>query len=246
MCQKPECSHKGDVMCSCRAIKSKDPLLQTIHLLANIREPKAELSYETLESPYPLRLCVFGTCKNCGGRLCVRVGVSVNLSGDDFLAAVYRSLYQGFRSHFNISSEAFRQMFAELFHEQDRPHIRYWLERPENQSALQLYRKNMKTPPERQGTATVYTIIQTAVDIDGGSFPTPVTHGTYLSIDRAREHLADLIAEEQKTLSSRYDTKDLTEDSWEAYESGYAASCFVRIEILSSELFPDLGEGGAV
>ena len=246
MCQKPECSHKGDVMCSCVAIKSKDPLLQTIHLLGNIREPKAELSYETLESPHPLRLCVFGVCKNCGGRLCVSVGVSVTLSGDDFLAAVYRDLYQVFRANFNISSEAFRQMFAELFHKQDLPHIRYWLERQENQSALLLYRKNMKTPPERQGTATVYTIIQTAVDIDSGSFPAPVTHGTYLSIDRARECLTDLIAEEKKTLSSRYDAEDLTEDSWEAYEAGCAASRFVRIEILSSELFPDLEEGGVL
>ena len=30
--------------------------------------------------------------------------------------------------------------------------------------------------------------------------------------------------------------EERTDDCWEAYEDGYAAACFVRIEILSSEI----------
>ena len=45
-----------------------------------------------------------------------------------------------------------------------------------------------------------------------------------------------MIAEKKETLSSRYDTENLSDDCWEAYEDGSAASCFIRIEILTSEL----------
>lgn len=57
-----------------------------------------------------------------------------------------------------------------------------------------------------------------------------------MSLDLAREKLSELIAQEKKTLSSRYNKEERTDDCWEAYEDGYAAACFVRIEILSSEI----------
>ena len=54
-----------------------------------------------------------------------------------------------------------------------------------------------------------------------------------------------MIAEKKKTLSSRCDTENFSEDFWEAFEADYAAARFVRIEILASEL--SCGEeGGAL
>lgn len=71
MCQKPECPHKGDVMCSCKEIQGPDWMEKIVYLFQKIREPKAELFYMTLDAPRPYRLCVSGSCKRCGGRLCI-------------------------------------------------------------------------------------------------------------------------------------------------------------------------------
>lgn len=128
MSLKPECPHRDKKMCSCAAIQSEDPLAQITYLFGSIQEPKAELDYTTLASPHPYRLCLSGTCGKCGGRLCISLDEPGDLSGDDFLAAVYRHLYQVFNANFGMGESRFRQMFTELFHEQDRPAVRCWLE----------------------------------------------------------------------------------------------------------------------
>ena len=243
MSQKPECPHRGEKMCSCAAIQSEDSLARITHLFGSIQEPKAELAYTTLASPRPYRLCLSGACGKCGGRLCINLNEPGDLSGDDFLTAVYRYLYQVFNANFDMWESRFRQMFTELFHEQDRPYIRHWLELPENQCAVRMYRRTGRGLPGQDSKTAVHTIVQTAADADHGFFPDPFARGSYFSIDRARERLAELIAEEKKTLSSRYDKEELSEDCWEAYEDGNAAALFVRIEILSSELSPE-AEGG--
>lgn len=240
---KPECPHRGEKMCSCAAIQSEDPLAQITYLFGSIQEPKEELDYTTLASPHPYRLCLSGACEKCGGRLCISLDEPGDLSGDDFLTAVYRHLYQVFNANFGMWESRFRRIFTELFHEQDRPYIRHWLGLPENKCASRMYRRTGKGLPEQGGKAAVHTIVQTAADVDQGFFPDPIARGSYFSIDRARERLAELIAEEKKTLSSRYDKEELSEDCWETYEDGNAAARFVRIEILSSEVSPEL-EGG--
>ena len=37
-------------------------------------------------------------------------------------------------------------------------------------------------------------------------------------------------------MNSRYDTENHEETVWEMYEDGYAAGCFIRIEIVESEI----------
>ena len=83
----------------------------------------------------------------------------------------------------------------------------------------------------------VYTVVCTSADADRGSFPEPWTEGSYLLRSRAVEQLNRLADAEKKTLdTNRYDREERTETSWEAYQEGYAAACFVRLEILESEL----------
>lgn len=89
----------------------------------------------------------------------------------------------------------------------------------------------------------IYTIVATGIDIDKGYFPDPSTRGSYLSLPRAREELARMIVEEKAELDERYDTENRCEDFWEAYEDGYAAGRFSRLEILISELDVELTEG---
>lgn len=127
MSQKPECPHRGESMCSCAAIQSEDPLARVTHLFESIREPKAELSYTTLAAPHPYRLCMFGTCNVCGGRLCICLEGSGDPPGEDFLDAVYRQMDRVFGAHLGMDPDALHRMFAELFHEEDRPAVRRWL-----------------------------------------------------------------------------------------------------------------------
>ena len=82
----------------------------------------------------------------------------------------------------------------------------------------------------------IYTIISTGADADRGEFPVPQVQGSYLSVQRAREELDRLVEEEKEGLDGRYDCEERSEDHWEAYMGGYAAACFSRIEILTSQL----------
>ena len=81
-----------------------------------------------------------------------------------------------------------------------------------------------------------YTIVSTGIDTDRGFFPDPSARGSYLSQARAREELERLIAGEKEELDDRYNAENRGEDFWEAYEDGYAAACFSRLEILTSVL----------
>lgn len=243
MCWKTECPHRGEKMCLCKAMQTNDSVTQITYLFDSIQEPKAELSYTSLAAPHPYRLCLSGVCGKCGRRLCISLEKPGDFSGDDFLAAVYQHLYQVFNANFGMRTKDFRQMFMELFHEQDRPYIQHWLELPENQCMTQMYHRTGNSLPEQNSKTTIYTIVQTAADADHGDFPTPFACGSYRSIDRARERLQELIAEEKKQLNERMDTEELSEDSWKMYEDGSAAVCFVRIEILSSELSSELERG---
>lgn len=82
----------------------------------------------------------------------------------------------------------------------------------------------------------IYTIVMTSANADQGLFQDPTSYGSYLSFENAQHRFEELIAEEKLNLSSRYDTENREETVWEMYEDGYAAACFVRIEIITSEI----------
>lgn len=82
----------------------------------------------------------------------------------------------------------------------------------------------------------IHTIVMTAANADNGHFQNPTPYGSFLSIARAQHRFEKLITAEKEKLNSRYDTEVREEDVWEMYEDGYAAACFVRIEMIKSEI----------
>lgn len=88
----------------------------------------------------------------------------------------------------------------------------------------------------REHTVKIYTLVMTATDVDWGLFQSPTEYGSYLSPQRAKQKLEELIKQEQEKLRSRYDREERTETSWEAYADGEVAAHFVRVEIVTSLL----------
>lgn len=82
----------------------------------------------------------------------------------------------------------------------------------------------------------IYTIIMTSANADHGLFQDPTPNGSFLSFEKAQHRFEELIAEEKASPNSRYNTENREETVWEMYEDGYAAACFVRIEIVTSEI----------
>ncbi len=121
MREKSKCPYTGDIMCSCDAITSGDAEAIAAHMFQNRSALKMELDYGTLEVPAPYRLCTAGICKVCGGRLCFSMNLPDYLYGDGLLAVVYH--------HMNHLYPDGPNQFTALFHEEDRPAARRWLER---------------------------------------------------------------------------------------------------------------------
>ncbi len=87
----------------------------------------------------------------------------------------------------------------------------------------------------------IFTIITTSADADQGLFQDPTPAGSYYSPEKAHAELMRLAAEEKETLdTSRYDTEEQSDTVWYAYQDGYAAACFVRIEIVTSLLMDEV------
>ena len=85
----------------------------------------------------------------------------------------------------------------------------------------------------------VYTIIRTGCDADHGSFPEPMSEGSFIFREKAIKELDRLIAEERKVLNPRLNNEARGETWWEMNEDGYAAANYTRLEILESELNED-------
>lgn len=240
MCETRSCPHKAETLCTCKAIKERDRDIigLFIHIHENMKDVEWELDYTDLSRPEKRRLCLVGTCRVCGGRLCQELDASDELAGDDFLAAIYRHLYQvrkaGGR---HMPSWEFRERFIRMFLEPDQRFIRGWLDRPENQHISQFYRRSVKSAAQKEeARVTVYTIIRTGVDVDHGSFPGALAEGSFFSLLRAKKELQRLVCAEKEDLDGRYDCEELNEDHWEMYQDGNAAALFVRLEIVPSEL----------
>ena len=142
MCEKKKCLEEKKVLCSCEALKSEDIGVLLFHVAENMQDTEWEFDYTTLFCPEPRRLCVAGTCRRCGGRLCCSVELDETAYGDDLLAMAYRRLYQYDRNANHCQRpKPFQERFVDMFHKQDRAFIREWLDRPENRSVHTMYRR---------------------------------------------------------------------------------------------------------
>lgn len=82
----------------------------------------------------------------------------------------------------------------------------------------------------------IYTLIITSADTDRGNFPTPDTIGSYLNLHRAQTEMERWIRSQKEQLDTRYDTIERDSSHWEAYQDGYGAACYVRIDLVSTAL----------
>lgn len=249
MCEIRSCGHDKEALCICKPLKERERDIVGLltHVHTNMEDVRWELDYTDLSQPEMRRLCLVGTCRLCGGRLCQELSVSDELAGDDFLKDIYHRLDQvGNTGDCHIPRQAFQERFIRMFHEQDRDMVRAWLEQPENQWFFQMFRRSVETAPQIDSKeATVYTIVRTSADADRGSFPEPMTEGSFLSLPRAKAELQKLICAEKETLDARYDCEDQDENHWEMYQGGYAAGLFSRLEILTSKLYLASDEPGS-
>ena len=175
MCEKNKCRHRAEGFCACPPVKIREENFLTLleHMAVNMMDIRWELDYTDLNHPEKRRLCRVGTCRVCGGVLCHELDASDPLTGDDFLAAVYRHLYQVHRARGRDMTDAqFRRQFVEIFHNQDRPVVRAWLERPENSDVRHMYRRGSDVVGTGEPILEVpiYTIVRTGADTDRG-FP---------------------------------------------------------------------------
>ena len=84
----------------------------------------------------------------------------------------------------------------------------------------------------------VYTVLRTAIDSDRGDFPPPDAVASFLSLEKAKAALRELIAETEcsEKLNPALNKRESGEDFWEAYEEGNETARYCRLEILTSEL----------
>ncbi len=231
MCEKKECLEGKRELCSCEVFKSGDWPAFLSHVIENMQDMEWEFDYTTLTQPEPRRLCAAGTCRRCGGRLCSSIVLDDKASGEELLAMAFHQLYlhERYMSCKNLLS--FRKRFVNMFHEQDRAFVQDWLKQPVNQGSVS----------DTEQRVQLYTIIRSGADADRGIFTDPYPEGSYFFHERARDELARLVEEELKTLSESYDKIEEGDDFWEAYEDGYAAAHFTRLEIVTSELVDSSG-----
>lgn len=234
MREKQTCPHGPESLCSCKPLKEREKDIAGFlrHISENMTNEVWELDYTDINRPEKRRLCVVGTCRLCGGRLCYEMDAAEALAGNDFLAAVYHRLYELHRSGgCFMGDSAFRVRFVELFHTQDQPLIRKWLEQPENRAAQSARCRDSEI---------LYTILHTSADADQGHFPPPTGMGTFFDLELARKELKRLAEKEKKileiSLSAGESREEYGDDFWEAYQEGYAAGWYTRYEILESPL----------
>ncbi|WP_313529302.1 hypothetical protein [Anaerotignum sp.] len=82
----------------------------------------------------------------------------------------------------------------------------------------------------------IHTIAMTSANADVGHFQNPTPIASYFSFEKVQKRFKELINEEKKNLNSRYDTEEHGDTYWEMCENGYAAACFIRIDIVTSEI----------
>lgn len=132
-----DCKRCQDQMCKC--IRGVGVAENLMHFKDHMRPLRYELSYDTLERGAWL-LCLIGECDVCGGRLCGGLRVGNGTSLETALEAVRGQTYRTWRCG-DLALPAGKTMcdaMADLFHEEDRPRVKAWLEEnPESMGGVQ-------------------------------------------------------------------------------------------------------------
>lgn len=138
---------KGDhapSCCGCIGPELKDVGDDLSHVRKNFVWEGWAVRYDSIDRPGP-DACMgkHGHCRTCGKCMCVTGGTLTERCGDSFLSAAYRWLYQMWQNdrHLPYGCVSFRELFVSLFREADRPAVQAWLEKPDNQSIFQMYRR---------------------------------------------------------------------------------------------------------
>ena len=236
MCEKDRCTHSPDTLCSCAPVQSGDVAQIIFHMAENMEDIRWELDYKSFADLRGHRLCAVGKCRQCGGRLCAGQYPVDAQTPEDFLAAVYRQLNQFHRRlDAALSHPAFRERFAAMFHEEDRPFVEDWLMQREAKSG------------DKTGEQKVYTIVHTAACADRGDFPAADAIATFFDEALAAERLRELVEKEKKETIFPYAEglycEECGERFWEAHCKDYAAGWFTRYEIMESPVCKSKGGG---
>ncbi len=85
-------------------------------------------------------------------------------------------------------------------------------------------------------TATIYTILYVSSDTEEGEFIVSRSTGAYLTLDAARKELERQIATKRVALPDNYDCEERDENSWSAYQDGFAAAAYAKLEIVPTTL----------
>lgn len=128
-----ECEHKQS-MCGCIDWKKHDLDVELKHIRENFEFIGYELEYTTLEPEEGRRVCTVGRCRVCGKRLCIGLGLPVQVPADTLLASLYNWMYvklvmPGLKRPDGAAS--FQEMFLSLFHRSDQEYVREWMDRYE-------------------------------------------------------------------------------------------------------------------
>lgn len=124
------------------------------HMTAHFEFQRFELQYQTLEPEEGRHLCEVGRCRKCGRRYCRGVKLPADVTADEFLATLYRWLYQlksVWHGPLPEGCDNFRQLFLSLFHEADQHLVQDWLSLPGNQRLMQMYRHGPKGTDTNEG-----------------------------------------------------------------------------------------------
>ena len=117
-------------LCRCIRWGDEDFDMEVDYLIHNFEFLRLELEYDTLAPGADWRLCQIGRCRRCGGRLCVGTRMTARDTLEDTLASIHLLAGQRWQGHTGKCPDGnkdFRELFIQLFHEDDRQAVQNWL-----------------------------------------------------------------------------------------------------------------------
>ena len=181
--------------------------------------------------------------QECDGREAKRLGRLVTLRRDwkKIKVQVMRDVL---RCKFSQNPELLAQLLdtgSDWLVETNRWHDNFWgdcdcprCQATTGKNQLGLLLMELRDSYLRQGKTPVYTIYtHSAHDYQDSS---QVYEDSFYSLDEDRAKLRELAAQEEKSLTARYDASDAGELFWEAYADGEYSAYHVRVKILVSWL----------
>lgn len=135
-----DCCRNQPPLCQCIHWGDEDFDVEVDHLTRNFEFRRLALEYTTLEPGALCRLCQIGQCRQCGGRLCIGIGMTTRDTLEDTLAAIHFVSSHRWHDHtgkFPDGDTDFRNLFIQMFHEDDQQAVRAWLSQREVQAESQ-------------------------------------------------------------------------------------------------------------